>query len=102
MGQIHAQLGNREDAYNAYKHVIRLNPPYELEFNARIAQTEVMPASDFKRKISRLKRMARSDNNKDFLDQVYYAIGNIYMTQNDTVHAIEAYEEGVKRPPVAV
>ena len=97
MGQIHAQLGNREDAYNAYKHVIRLNPPYELEFNARIAQTEVMPASDFKRKISRLKRMARSDNNKDFLDQVYYAIGNIYMTQNDTVHAIEAYEEGVKK-----
>jgi len=74
--------------------VIRLNPPYELEFNARIAQTEVMPATDVKGKISKLKRMARSDNNKDFLDQVYYAIGNVYLTQRDTLHAIEAYEEG--------
>lgn len=97
MGQIQTFLGNRQEAYKAYQHTIRLNPPYELEFNARIAQTEVMPASDYKRKITKLRRMARSDNNKDYLDQVYYAIGNVYMTQCDTVHAIEAYEEGCKK-----
>lgn len=97
MGQLQAYLGNKTAAYDAYKHVIRLNPPYELEFNARIAQTEVMPAADTKRKISRLKRMAASDNNKDYLDQVYYAIGNIYLTQRDTAQAIEAYEKGVKK-----
>ena len=56
-----------------------------------------MPATDVKGKISKLKRMARSDNNKDFLDQVYYAIGNVYLTQRDTLHAIEAYEEGCKK-----
>ena len=97
MGQIQAQLGQKDEAYQSFKHVIRLNPPYELEFNARIAQTEVMPATDAKGKISKLKRMARSDNNKDFLDQVYYAIGNVYLTQHDTLHAIEAYEEGCKK-----
>ena len=97
MGQLQALLGNREEAYKAFKRVIRHNPPYELEFNARISQTEVMPATDSKRKISRLKRMARSDNNKDLLDQVYYAIGNVYLTQHDTLHAIEAYEEGNKK-----
>jgi tetratricopeptide (TPR) repeat protein len=97
MGQIQALLGQKAEAYQSFKHVIRLNPPYELEFNARIAQTEVMPATDAKGKISKLKRMARSDNNKDFLDQVYYAIGNVYLTQRDTLHAIEAYEEGCKK-----
>ena len=97
MGQLQAQLGHRAEAYNAFKHVVRLSPPYELEFNARIAQTEVMAAGDSKRMISRLKRMARSDNNKDYLEQVYYAIGNIYLTQCDTIHAIEAYEEGNKK-----
>ena len=71
MGQIQTLLGQKDEAYKAYRHVIRLNPPYELEFNARIAQTEVMPATDAKGKISRLKRMARSDNNKEYLDQVY-------------------------------
>jgi len=94
MGQIQTLSGQRDEAYQSYGHVIRLNPPYELEFNARIAQTEVMPATDSKRKISKLKRMAHSDKNKDYLDQVYYAIGNVYLAQRDTLHAIEAYEEG--------
>ncbi len=97
MGQLHAQLGHRQEAYEAFRHVVRLNPPYELEFNARIAQTEVMAAGDTKRMINRLRRMASSDNNKDYLDQLYYAIGNIYLTQRDTLHAIEAYEEGNKK-----
>ncbi len=97
MGQIQALLGQKAEAYQSFKHVIRLNPPYELEFNARIAQTEVMPATDAKGKISKLKRMARSENNKEYLDQVYYAIGNVYLTQHDTLQAIEAYEEGCKK-----
>jgi tetratricopeptide (TPR) repeat protein len=97
MGQLQARQGNREEAYNAFRHVTRLNPPYEMEFNARIAQTEVMAEGNAKRMISRLKRMAASDNNKDYLDQVYYAIGNIYMAQKDTLQAIEAYEQGVKK-----
>lgn len=97
MGQLQALLGNRNEAYDAYRHVVRLNPPYELEFNARIAQTEVMPATDAKRKISRLRRMAASDNNKEYLDQVYYAMGNVWLTQRDTLKAIEAYEQGNKK-----
>ncbi|MBQ4393223.1 MAG: tetratricopeptide repeat protein [Prevotella sp.] len=94
MGQAQTALGNNRQAYKAYQRVVRQNPPYELEFNARIAQTEVMAVGNAKKMISRLKRMARSDNNKDFLDQVYYAIGNIYLLQKDTTQAIAAYEKG--------
>ena len=99
MGQLQTLAGNRAAAYDAYRHVVRLNPPYELEFNARIAQTEVLAegAAAAKKMVSRLKRMAASDNNKDYLDQVYYAIGNIHLTQRDTTKAIEAYEEGNKK-----
>ena len=97
MAQMETQLGHRQQAYKAYQKVVAQNPPYEVEFNARIAQTEVMAKGNSKKMISRLRRMARSDNNKDYLDQVYYAIGNIYMTQNDTMKAITAYEEGNKK-----
>ena len=93
MGQIEAQLGHREKAYDAYQHVIRNHPPYQMEFNARIAQTEVMPQGS-KQKLSKLRRMARNDNNKEYLDQVYYAIGNVYLTERDTMQAIAAYEQG--------
>ena len=93
MGQIETLLGHREKAYEAYQHVIRNHPPYELEFNARISQTEVMPEGS-KQKLSKLRRMARNDNNKEYLDQVYYAIGNVYLTERDTMQAIAAYEKG--------
>ena len=94
MGQIQRQLGNRAEAERAFKKVVGCHPPYILEFNARIAQTEVVAAENAKGMISRLKRMARNDNNKDYLDQVYYAMGNIYIAQKDTVKAIAAYEKG--------
>ncbi len=94
MGQVQTAMGNQHEAYKAYNRVVRQNPPYELEFNARIAQTEVMAAGNYKKMISRLRRMAASDKNKDYLEQVYYAIGNIYMTRNDTLQAIAAYEQG--------
>jgi len=97
MGQLQTLLGHPDKAYEAYKHTIRLNPPYELEFNARIAQTEVLPATDHLSKIKKLRRMAKSDNNKEYLDQVYYAIGNTYLTNHDTLQAIKAYEEGVEK-----
>lgn len=94
MGQLHSALGNKAEAMKAYKRVIRQNPPYEVEFNARIAMTEVMSGNQSKKMIKRLRRMASSDKNKDYLDQVYYAIGNIYLTQKDTLNAIIAYEKG--------
>lgn len=97
LGQIYAAEHEDAKAYNAFKRVVRTNPPYELEFNARIAMTEVMPKGQSKSKISRLKRMARSDKNKDYLDQVYYAIGNVYLAERDTIKAIGAYETGNKK-----
>lgn len=97
LGQIYAATGKNAEAYKAFKSVVRKNPPYELEFNARIAMTEVMGASQAKKMVGKLKRMAASDKNKDYLDQVYYAIGNIYLAQKDTLNAISNYEKGNKK-----
>ena len=94
MGQLQASIGNKKEAYKAFRHVIRQNPPYELAFNARIAMTEVMAKDNASKMISRLKRMAASDNNKEYQDQIYYAIGNIHLSRKDTLQAITAYEKG--------
>lgn len=94
MGQIQAALGNNAQAYKSFRAVIRQNPPYELEFNARIAMSEVTAGTNARATLRRLRRMAASDNNKEYLDQVYYAIGNIHLAQRDTAAAISAYERG--------
>ena len=97
LGQLYHQVGEDESAFNAFKKVYSKNPPYELEFNARIKQSEVLSKGQSKQMIAKLKRMAKSPKNKDYLDQVYYAIGNIYLANGDTIHALYAYKDGVEK-----
>ena len=92
--QICKILGKKQEAYNALKKCLRQNPAYELKFNAQISQTEVMPNGSNKKKLTKLKRMVRNPNNINYLDQVYYAIGNLYMAIPDTTRAIASYEKG--------
>ena len=94
MGQLQAAIGSKEEAYKSFKHVLRQNPPYELAFNARIAMSEVMAKGNSRQSLGKLRRMAVSDKNKEYLDQVYYAMGNIYLSQRDTLRAIASYEKG--------
>lgn len=96
LGQVNRHLGNTQEAYKSLAKCIKQSPPYEMAFNARILQTEVAAgdARMAKKMIAKLGRMAKADNNKDYLDQVFYAQGNIYLTQRDTANAIAAYERG--------
>lgn len=97
LGQLYHKVGKDDLAYKAFKKVISRNPPYELEFNARIHQTEVMSKGDSKKMIKKLTSMAKNPKNKDYLDQVYYAIGNIHLSKGDTTKAIWAYKDGVEK-----
>ena len=96
LGQVNQHLGHTQEAYAALQKCIRKSPPFELAFNARILQTEVLAqqGTQSKSMINKLRRMARSETNKEYLDQVYYAMGNIYLAQRDTTAAIAAYEQG--------
>lgn len=97
LGQLYHRIGHDPEAYRYFKKVIRRNPPYELEFNARIQMSEAMSKNQSKQIIRKLKAMAKNPKNKEYLDQVYYAIGNIYLSKGDTTRAIWAYKDGVEK-----
>lgn len=98
LGQLYAQTGQKAESLRAYKRCIRQNPPYITEFNARLAMAEELSGQGQQKKmIARLRRMARSDNNKDYLDQLYYAIGNIQLSMRDTTEALASYEKGIAK-----
>ena len=46
---------------------------------------------DITKEVKKLTRMASRDRNKEYLDQVYYAIGNLYLSRKDTLKAMENY-----------
>ncbi len=97
LGQLYHKIGHDGEAYRYFKKVIRRNPPYELEFNARIQQSEALSKGKSKQMIRKLQSMAKNPKNKEYLDQVYYAIGNIYLAKGDSTRALWAYNDGVEK-----
>ncbi len=93
LGQIYSRLGDKEAAYKAFEAAgSSSSASYRTKFNARIKQSEVYTGSDIEPEVKALRRMTRYDRNKEYLDQVYYAIGNLYLSRGDTAKAIANYE----------
>lgn len=95
LGQIYAENNNPVKAYKAYQKVIRMNPSYRTLFNANIKQTEVMPGGSTERIEKKLSRMLRDPRNMAYVDQIYYAQGNLFLQQRDTLRTIEAYQKAL-------
>jgi tetratricopeptide (TPR) repeat protein len=97
LGQIYSSLDQKDLAYKMYGEVAGAGVPYPLEFGARIRQTEVYAGNDTTKITKQLRSMVKSSKNKDYLDQIYYALGNVYMAIPDTAKAIDSYEMGVEK-----
>ena len=92
LGQLYEEVGDKHNAYLAYKQAgSSSGSTYRTKFNARIKQSAVYEGANIASEVRALKRMTRYDRNKDYLDQIYYAIGNLYLTHGDTLSAIENY-----------
>ena len=91
LGQLYELDNQSEEAIQAYKYAIRLAPPNEMEFNARIRIAEL----GGKNSLRQLRTMTKQSKFKDRLDQIYGAMGNIYLKQKDTVQALAMYEKAI-------
>ncbi len=93
LGQLYEEAGDKHNAYLAYKQAgSSSGSTYRTKFNARIKQSAVYEGTNIASEVKALKRMTRYDRNKQFLDQIYYAIGNLYLSHGDTLSAIENYK----------
>ena len=98
LGQLYSNLGRKRDAYQAFKKAgSGMSTDYRAKFNARIKRSEVFEGSNIKSEVRSLKTMTRYARNAEFLDQIYYAIGNLYLSRHDTVQALENYRTAVEK-----
>lgn len=91
LGQLYSRAGRKKDAYEAFKRASSSSSPYRTQINARIAQSEVYTGTNIEPEVKALRRMTRYGRNREYLDQIYYAIGNLYLSRRDTAQAIENY-----------
>jgi len=91
--QLYERFGDTEKAYAALETVLNSKPNYELEFNARLNQIlDGWHAAAIKSAEAnkRLERMIKDGKNKEYLDKIYYALGEI------------ALEDGLKKDAIGL
>ena len=93
--QLYEKTGDATRAISCYKQVVNMNPPYDVEFNARINIAGVFDVNSGNPKEIRkeLEKMLRDSKNKEFLDQIYYALGNLSIKEGNEADAIELFRK---------
>ena len=78
--------------------VIKANPPYELEFAARIRQTEVFTGGNFQKVVKMLQRIGeKAIRTRTCSTRSIMRLGNVYMSREDTVNASKLMKLGVEK-----
>ncbi len=98
LAQIYERTGNLKKASEYYDKVIRMKPTYEMTFNATISKAMAYEKGfgQAKEIESQLLKMLKDDKNKDYKDQIYYALGNLAIKEGNTAKALERYKKSIE------
>lgn len=97
LGQIHQQEESYSEASSYYERVIKQNPVYEMRFSAIIRKAECFDASrgNSEALVADLKKLLKDTKNKEFQDQVYYALAHVALRENNDSAAFRYLRESV-------
>lgn len=99
LAQLYEKTGNSKKASDAYGDVISMNPPYEMTFHAKINRALAYEKGfgSVKEIENQLYKMLKDDKNKDYQDQIYFALGNIALKNGNKNLALERHKKGVEK-----
>ena len=90
LGQTYKQLSNSRKAIDAYIEVVKLRPDYEMEFYAKISQALAYDRRlDPQKILDMLWAMAKDEKNAEYYDQIYYALAEIEIENQNIEKGIE-------------
>ncbi|MBE9467903.1 MAG: tetratricopeptide repeat protein [Bacteroidetes bacterium] len=94
LAQIYQKIDDNDNASLYYNEVIKLQPEYEMAFNAKINLAILYDTSfDYDKNIEKqLFKMLKDDKNIDFQDQIYFALANISFKEKDIPKAIDYFK----------
>lgn len=85
LAQLYEQTGDPKKASRYYAECSKMAPPYELFFNARIKRAMTSSGADSREVKKLLTKMLKDEKNKEYLDQIYYALAELNMKEGDTL-----------------
>jgi len=94
LAQVQQELGSPQ-ASSLYEQVVKLNPKYEMAFQAKIKQALAYSGGSNKSIKAQLLKMVKDDKNVAYLDQIYFALADMTLREGDRPKGIEYLELSV-------
>jgi len=102
-GQILDRQGNRAGAAEAFAQVVKLKPDYQMSFNAELNRLRNSGGGQGAEALADLEKLLKDDKNREYRDQIYYAMARIHLDAGDRMAAIDnlnlAVENGGSNAP---
>lgn len=97
-GQVNQRLGRDKTALEYYQACLKKNPPYAMEFHAKIFSAECYDsqAGGGENILKELFKMLKDSKNADFYDVIYYSLANIELKKDNIPKAIEYLQLSAK------
>lgn len=95
LAQVYEKLGNYPEAYKWYEECLDNNPLHELEFNAMLSQARCYQGKDIESLKAKLEKLIKKQSNSEYLDQIYFTIGELYQRNGNEQLAIKFYDKAI-------
>ena len=99
IGQIYQEKGFKSEAYEYYRKCLKNNPSFDLEFYTKLnlaKVTELTNSNDIKKIYKYFNKLLRDKKNENYLDKIYFEIGEFEYSQNKIDLAIKNYNKSLK------
>ena len=93
LAQLSEKDNNLREAYKYYQAASKRNKIYEMEFNAKINMAKCSSNGNNKDIYKLLNKMLKDEKNKEYRDQIYYAMAEVELRAGKEADAIEHYRK---------
>lgn len=91
LAQMYKKVGQDTKATALFAKVSKMKVTFEMGFNANINRAISFSGSGDTVFINELSKLLKDKKNKDYRDQIYYALANVYQRTGDEKKALEYY-----------
>lgn len=97
LAQIQELNQKNGDAYANYVKIAKSNAAFEMAFNADLNRIRIEDAQNGVKlsRIDKLKSLLKNPNNKEFQDQIYYQVAQLYFADKEVDNALKNYKLSV-------
>lgn len=96
LAQMYKHEGQESRAADLFAEVAKMRVTYEMGFNAKINRAISFSGSGDSIFINELFKLLKDKKNKDYRDQIYYALANVYQKTGDEKKSLEYYWKSTK------